>query len=116
MSEQAPVTVLDHIDKIVVPGDVYREPVNEHWQLLCLHDGMEFLYGQAAKCDRAVRQQLNPHVNVRVMSMGNLPELEQVPMRLLTCAFHWYALSAYQYALIVGAIAYRQDSSSSGRF
>ncbi len=39
----APLTVLDHIDNIVVPGDVFAEPVNEYWALVWLREGMEYL-------------------------------------------------------------------------
>jgi hypothetical protein len=111
MTAAAPVTILDHIDNIAVPGDVFRQPVNEYWALVCFRQGMEFLYRQAARCDQVVKQRVNPDDKLHIVSYGNLPESGDIPKALLTCAFHWYALSAYQYALIVGAIAHKQDSS-----
>jgi len=104
-----PVTILDHIDKITVPGNVFHEPANEYWALICLRDGMEFLYRQALRCDQAVKQQVNPDGKVRFQGGGNLPEFSPVPKTLLTCAFHWYAISACQYVQTVGAIAYQLD-------
>ncbi len=106
-----PVTILDHIDNIAVPGDVFREPANEFWALICLRDGMEFLYHQAQTCDQAVRQQVNPEGNLRFSGGGNLPSFSQIPKTLLTCAFHWYAISACQYVKTVGAIAHKLDAS-----
>lgn len=103
------VTILDHFDNIRVLGDVFHEPVNEYWALICLNHGMEFLYRQALQCDHAVKRQLNPNGTVRFFGGGNLPAFTQVPRTLLTCAFHWYAISACQYVRTVGAIAYRQD-------
>ncbi|MEA3224911.1 MAG: hypothetical protein U9Q07_03100, partial [Planctomycetota bacterium] len=40
-----------------------------------------------------------------MFSFGNLPEFEGLPMGLLTCTFHWYAISACQYVRTVGVIA-----------
>jgi hypothetical protein len=72
---------------------------------------MEFLYYQAARGDQVVKQRVNTDERWCLVSYGNLPEFGGIPQGLLTCAFHWYALSAYQYALIVGAIAHKQDNS-----
>jgi len=105
-----PSTVLDHIENIMVPGNVFHRPTNEYHALICLYHGLDFLFRQAAKCDDVVKQQLNPHDTLQVMCSGNLPELNQIPQTLLTCSFHWYAISACQYVRLVGAIAYRQDN------
>lgn len=105
----AAVTVLDHIDQITVSGTVFEQPTNEYWALICLRDGMEFLYRQARECDELVRRQVNPDGNLKYFGAGNLPEMRTVPKSLLTCAFHWYAISACQYVRTVGAIAYRND-------
>ena len=110
-SNDTPITILDHIDNIAVPGNVFAEPANEYWALVWLHQGMEFLYHQVHRCDEAARQQVNTKGNVRIMCSGNFPGLPEVPQGLLTCAFHWYAISACQYVRTVGAIAYRQDSA-----
>ncbi|MFQ5570051.1 MAG: hypothetical protein ACE5G0_10285 [Rhodothermales bacterium] len=103
------VTILDHIDNITVPGNVFHEPVNEYWALICLRYGMEFLYHQAHRCDQAVKEQVNPDGNVRFFGAGNSPAFNQVPKTLLTCGFHWYAISACQYVKTVGAIARKLD-------
>jgi hypothetical protein len=58
-----------------------------------------------------VRQQVNPDGNVRFVGSGNFPAFQHVPQGLLTCAFHWYAISACQYVRTVGAIAWRHDSA-----
>src|SRR5690242_4959546 len=107
----AAVTILDHVDNIAVPGIVFEQPANEYWALLCLRSGMEFLYRQTRQCDQVMRQQVNPHGNLNYVGMGDLPEMRAVPTPLLTCAFHWYAISACQYARTVGAIARRQDAT-----
>jgi hypothetical protein len=103
------VTVLDHIDNIAVPGNVFAPAVNEYWALVCLKHGMEFLYRQALRFDQVMNQRFNPAGNSRLFHMGNLPDLPEMPMTLLTCGFHWYAISACQYVRTVGAIALRHD-------
>jgi hypothetical protein len=105
------VTFLDHIDNITVPGNVFHEPTNEYWALICLQHGMEFLYHQAQRCDQTVKEQVNPNSNIRFFGSGNLPAFNQVPKTLLTCGFHWYAISACQYVKTVGAIARKLDAN-----
>lgn len=105
-------TVLDHIDNIKVPGRVFAEPANEYWALTCLHQGLAFLYRQAAQYDRLVTNKLNPDGKGKLWTViGTPPALDDIPKGLLTCAFHWYAISACQYVRTVGAIAYRQDNT-----
>ncbi len=103
-------TILDHIDKITVPGQVYRQPANEYWELLCLWEGMEALYYQARKCEAMATQATAMPGKDRFI-WGNHPALSVVPKKLLTCMFHWYAVSACNYVRTIGEIARRQDNS-----
>lgn len=104
------MTTLDFVENVTVPGDVFGEPKNEYWALVCLRHGMEFVYRQAVGCNEIVAKQIPPNVNF--MGAINHPYFDYVPKPLLTCAFHWYAISACQYVRTVGAIAYRQGSIS----
>jgi len=103
------MTTLDYIDKIIVLGNPFAEPANEYYALLYLRTGLEFLYGQAKKCDQLALKQLDP--KRQYFSFGNSPLLTGIPYELLTCAFHWYSVSACQYVRTVGAIAWLQDNS-----
>ena len=109
--ETSESTILDHIDGIQVPGQVFERPANEYWALVCWRQGMEFLYNQVSVSDKIARENMNPDGNLKVVTWGNSPGLEGLPKGLITCAFHWYAVSACQYVRTVGAIAYRQDNS-----
>lgn len=111
MTDTEATTTLDHFDNISVPGDVFKQPANEYWALVCLWTGMEHLYRQVSHCDETVRQRVNPDGNHKVAGFGNLPELDAVSKPLVTCAFHWYSISACQYVRTVGAIAHRLDDS-----
>ena len=103
-------TVLDHIDGIEVPGLVFENPVNEFWALIWLKQGLDFLYNQITPFDDSVRQKLNPNGDLTVSVIRDHPAFAGVPKAMLTSAFHWYAMSAYQYVTTVGAISFRQDS------
>ena len=102
-------TVLDYIDDIKVPGDVFGTPANEYWGLIYLREGLDFLAQQVGKCEATVRERVNPMGNLNVIAFGTLPEFQGLPMGLLTCAFHWYAISACQYVRTVGVIAKSHD-------
>ncbi len=103
-------TVLDHLEGIRVDGDPFSEPANEYAALLALREGLRCLDAFAADCDKIVLARLTPNKNKRVFKWGNT-DFAGVPLRLLTCAFHWYSISACQYARTVGAIAYRQNNT-----
>ena len=105
-------TVLDYIDQITVPGDVFKEPANEYWALISLSRGLDFLAKQVIQCESVVRKRVNPTGNLKVLSFGNLPEFDGLPMGLVTCAFHWYAISACQYVRTVGVIAKSYEPKS----
>lgn len=111
MDNQSEYTILDHIDNITVKGLVFQEPTNEYWVLTCLKQGMEFLYRQAKHCDNDVKQIVNPNGDIKYQGSGNLPEFQNIPKALLTCSFHWYAISACNYVRTIGAIAYKQAST-----
>ena len=104
-------TILDYAENIRVAGRVFENPANEYWALLSLRKGMFFLNSLVSGCEQTARMRLNPEGKLKVEALGNLPQLANFPMELVTCAFQWYAISACQYVRTVGAIARRQDSS-----
>ncbi|MFC1783833.1 hypothetical protein ACFL02_09660 [Planctomycetota bacterium] len=106
-------TILDHIDNISVPEDVFSEPANEYWALICVQKGLSFLNHQVAKCEEIVNQRNAPS-QIKTTCFGNDPRLEGIPRDLLTCAFHWYAISACQYVRTVGTIEYENDRDVNG--
>lgn len=117
-------TTLDYIDNIVVPGDVFHEPHNEYWALMCLWQGLEYLNAQVASCEKTAKESVEsgadqifsfaPDLKINVeglFSFGRLPEPIRGATRLLTMAFHWYAISACQFVRLVGAVAKRLDDT-----
>lgn len=103
------MTILDHVDNLQVPGRVFEQPVNEYWALVCLRSGLDFLYRQAAYCDKAATELLEAPPGTCIDVFGNDPAFAALPMPLLTSVFHWYAVSACQYVRTVGTIVWRLD-------
>lgn len=102
-------TILDHIDNIRVEGNVFECPSNEYYALVCLWEGMEFLYNQAKRCDVIVQNRLDPNMVYHLY--GNAQEFNGINMRLLSTSFQWYSVSACQYVRLVGAINHKQDNT-----
>ncbi|MBX3427590.1 MAG: hypothetical protein KF688_18060 [Pirellulales bacterium] len=124
MTDEPTTTTLEYTDKIVVPGDVFREPTNEYWALQCLWHGLEYLNSQVASCEKTAKESVEsgseeifsfaPDMKIKVeglFSFGRLPQAIRGATPLLTMAFHWYAISAVQFVRLVGAIAKRLDDS-----
>lgn len=105
-------TTLDYIDNIKVYSEVFIEPSNEYWELLCIKHGLEYLYQNTLKYEERARSIINPQNKYKVLSYGNDPALKEIPKDLLTCFFHWYAISACQYVRTIGTIAYRLDNNN----
>ncbi len=108
MSEKGE-TILDYIDDIRVAGDPFKEPANEYWALVCLQIGLESLFAHASKLEERVRKEIDPEGKVHAMVRGRIPGLNGLENALLTSMFHWYAVSACNYARLVGAIARQLD-------
>ena len=110
LSTNASSTILDHIDNFSVSGDVFSEPANEYWALICLKEGLRFLNHQVAKCEEIVKQRYDPS-KIKLTCFGNDTLLANVPQHLLTCWFHWYAISACQYVRTIGMIEHKGEYS-----
>lgn len=110
MTDKKQFTTLDYIDHIKVSGDVFIKPVNEYWALLCLWHGLENIYRQTLKIEIISRRIINPTNKYKVFCYGNVTAFENIPKELLTCMFHWYAVSACQYVRTVGTIAYKLNN------
>lgn len=93
--------ILDHIDNLLLPDD--HRYSNEVRTLNSLAVGLAFLNTQVSGIEHKVRATISN--DVRVFSYGNDPQLTWLPKDLIVCAFHWYAVSACNYVLLVGWLA-----------
>jgi len=72
----------------------------------------DFINQRVTRCNELERQRVNPQGKLKICLGGNAPGLEGIPQGLLTCLFHWYAVTACQYVRTVGAIACKHGLTS----
>jgi hypothetical protein len=119
--EQSDFTILDHKDRIIVPGSPFKKPANEYVLLLELRDGLEFLNSIVEQYESGLGGLCTPSEGLKLKDVGR-PVLRsfmttkipaEIPRGLVTCAFHWYSVSACQYVRTIGTIAYQQGEKRS---
>ncbi len=108
MSETPKPLVLDHIEKLEIPNP--RDFATELRSLQYMAVGLDFLYDQVKQWEaRAPRH--TPYGKV-AFAFGDIPQFSDLPLDLISCFFHWYSVSAYNYAGLVGWIAETAEVSS----
>jgi hypothetical protein len=119
--------IIDHVDELELPCEAEAKYGNELISLAYLSEGLRFLYRNVSKIEQGIiarlpanshcflygagandeqkRSELPPEIR------GQVPSLDKRQLALVACSFHWYAVSAYNYALLVGWLASGGDST-----
>ena len=97
--------VLDHEEKLCLPDERIGEYYNSLLTLRYLVVGLEYLYGLVLPIEKRLHRQVGN--TTKLFAYDHDPELYWVPKDVLCCAFHWYCLSACNYARLVGWISKR---------
>ncbi len=96
--------VLDHIDNLSAQDD------NDFalTTLARLSQGIFWLYDSVDEAETLVRKRAaKENINIGVID-GVLKDVPtDIPIEWLSCAFQWYAVSAYNYARLVGWLTYK---------
>ena len=92
--------ILDHVDNLKLSDDDRDKFQNELRSLSYLSVGLSYLANQVGSMEREVIGRLPESSSLFIY--GNAPDLQGVPQDLIACSFHWYSVSAYNYALLVG--------------
>ncbi len=91
---------LDHIDHCELSDGGQAHFGSELATLSYLQGGLHYLAKQVAAVETEVQGRIDPRL--RVFSVGNDPQMRGLPLGLVNCAFHWYAVSACNYVRMVG--------------
>lgn len=101
--------VLDHLEHL----ELSEEEVDQHFDarmaLARLGEGLFWLYRTVGELERQARAEA-VREDVRLVVAGGI--LDNKPMGLLSCAFQWYAVSACNYAQLVGWLSTRNPESA----
>jgi hypothetical protein len=106
--------ILDHVDQIGIPDEDAALHANELRSLRYLSEGLAFLNAEVSRLESEVFAQLDPAK--QFMLFGNAPGLENVPMGLVACGFHWYAVSACNFVRLVGWLSHGQDITKAAAY
>ena len=94
--------ILDHLDKIELSTEDAEQHFDARMALARLGEGLFWIYRTVGDLERRA-QIASAAENVRVAVSGGI--LDGLPTGLLSCAFQWYAVSAWNDAQLVGWLA-----------
>jgi len=101
--------ILDHIEGLKLTDDEVDQHFNARMALARLGEGLFSLYRQIGALEVRTRAEAT-RKNVTLVITGGI--LEDKPIGLLSCAFQWYAVSACNYAQLIGWLATRNADSA----
>lgn len=88
------------LNTLALTDDEAKHYTNELNSLNYLAQGLGVLYSQTKKLEDQVSRSIASGTNTFIF--GNHPVLQDVPMGLVACFFHWYAVSICNYVKMVG--------------
>jgi len=94
--------ILDYIDNLELTDDEVGKHHDAVMALARLGEGLSWIYQQVSATEDQVRREAAKD-NVQIAIVGGV--LNHIPTGLLSCAFQWYAVSACNYAQLVGWLA-----------
>jgi hypothetical protein len=98
----ADTLILDHIDSLRLSEADAARHFDSTMALARLGDGLFWLHRTVAELERRAQTDAAPE-DVRLAVAGGI--LDRLPLGLLSCIFQWYAVSACNYAQLVGWLA-----------
>jgi hypothetical protein len=101
--------LIDYVDNLQISSEDAKKHSNEINSLRCLASGLWFLYDQILNTETQIAERIPK--NKRISYFGNAPDLEGVPQDLVTCSFHWYAVTVCNYVKMVGWLANNGNSN-----
>ena len=112
--------IIDHEDDLrLVDRDVERYH-NQLVSLQCLATGLDFLGRQVQTIEAIVIDELKKTgvwgKNKRLGFLIHIPGLNRATRDLVTCAFHWYSVTACNYVRLVGWLANEGDSKKANAY
>jgi len=102
--------IIDHVETLTLDDESVRRCRNELNSLRYLAQGLDFLNRQVQQIEAEVRSRI-PRDKV-VFAIGNAPWLQNLPLGLVACSFHWYAVAACNYVGLAGWLGLGEDADA----
>lgn len=93
--------IIDHADGLVLPDEFAKNHGNELRRLRDLSVGLGYLNQHVVRVEKSIRDQVGP--KYRCSSYGGL--VPETVLGLVSCSFHWYAVSICNYVRLTGWVA-----------
>jgi hypothetical protein len=104
---------IDYVEPVELSKELVSKYANEINSLRYLAQGLEFLFLQVKETEDKILAQSD---KLTVFFVGKPPDLHWINDGFIACAFHWYAVSACNYARLVGWLASDGDSSEAAKY
>lgn len=101
--------ILDYLEKLELPDDDADSYFDARMALARLGEGLFWIHREVAKIELGLRREAAKD-NIQIAITNGI--LADKPIGLLSCAFQWYAVSACNYAQLVGWLATRDTGSA----
>lgn len=106
--------IIDYVDNLDLREEDAKQYFNELRSLEYLVKGLTFLNAQVQKIEAEVMDGLDKRR--KVFMIGNAPQLQGIPQDLVACAFHWYSVTACNYARLVGWLVNGGDTAKATKY
>ena len=104
--------ILDYIDNLELSNDLEEGHYEVRMALARLGEGLFWLHREVGKIELKMRKEAAKD-DVQLAIAGGI--LENKPIGLLSCLFQWYAISACNYAQLVGWLT-TQDTNKAKKY
>lgn len=101
--------ILDHVQGIELPDAEAESHFDARMALARLAEGLSWVYQEVERLEVQTRQEAAKE-DVALALAGGV--LDGKPLGVLSCAFMWYAVSACNYAQLVGWLATRETQAA----
>lgn len=103
--------ICDKNDGFELSSEVLWKYINEYQSLDTLYTGLDWLYRNVRCLEEVVKKRLGPCLG-HYYPIVNHPLLNDLPLLLVECNFHWYAVSACNFVRLIGWIGYSEHKST----
>jgi len=102
--------ICDKLDGFELSNEILGKYPHEFQSLGTLYTGLDWLYRNVRCIEEAAKKRLGPCLGY-YYPLVNHPLLKDLPLLLVECNFHWYAVSVCNFVRLIGWIGFIEHKS-----